>query len=773
VESSSPGGIPPRKWTLRPGDAGFNAYAVELLRAAGLPPDMSCAADPAALKRDRLYQRVLAWLVHPHTPIRRLLVAWQLGMGKTIGMLRVLDNYFETSWPKLILFPNVELVDNFYREFMTTPNRYMHHYQQLHPDERWPASPAAQAAFLLRVRQFMERWPKNVGRSVGTGLSAPLRAFTFAEAAGSAILNNPVLRWPDASHPDYVERSGATCFRRTVLLLDEAHNLLPPPPAARGRRSGGTNAADGMAVLRARVIEAHESVVVLFTATPVVRAPPDDPDVDVRHMMELVKGAEHRHRGDEGFVSWVMDRPPGMYANVYNLQRQTGLPHVTTVSLEDTVLWDEYLNRRFGVPLPTFHRLDRFHPNKSVARWRSAEVGGGGVPASVMTAAYGTGAKKTKKPIPSALKKNSNAKKQKKKKSVTIQSPPAARTPTKRKNSNDTAGRQGAGQPHRWWDEILDTVDDADTTDADTTDVDDPPVDDARPCLGRPAAAAGGRRDCWPGVANIETTVYSTPARELEAVREIRLTWRDARDVAPKLAAIVESIREAPLKTVILIHRANGLITLVRLLRLAGIQPFVLGGEHPVERATTNTDNTTEEATGKKKKRSASAEARADTTTTIMLFNEQQQQHPAAGGGGNRAVVLVAAAEEFSEGVSFMNVRRIVLADLSGGTELPSAALVHQRIGRALRACSHQALPVHMRTLTVDLYVATHRDPDRMKTLDEEKYEYVAAEAGRLAEAMERLAQRSVDRTFYAAAAPGPMATDSTTKPRKKRLWPF
>ncbi len=219
----------------------------------------------------------------------------------------------------------------------------MKHYLQRNPEDVWPGSAAAaagdewdededddddddddstrtvqilatrRAQYIQRVRTFMEYFPTGIAHSKASGLAAPLRAFTFAEAAGEAILENSVMRWPPRTHQNYVERSGDTCFRRTILLLDEAHNLM---------RSNNTNAttkggddddnvatADAMATLRRRVIRAREAVVVLFTATPILRATVEDPDADVRSMMALVKGSENRKKTDEGFVSWVMDRP--------------------------------------------------------------------------------------------------------------------------------------------------------------------------------------------------------------------------------------------------------------------------------------------------------------------------------------------------------------------------------------------------------------------------------------------------------------------------------
>ena len=69
-------------------------------------------------------QRVLSILVHPESPIERLLVAWTLGSGKTIGMIRLLDSRFDDVRPKVILFPTEAIAENFYRELATMPSRY-------------------------------------------------------------------------------------------------------------------------------------------------------------------------------------------------------------------------------------------------------------------------------------------------------------------------------------------------------------------------------------------------------------------------------------------------------------------------------------------------------------------------------------------------------------------------------------------------------------------------------------------------------------------------
>ena len=121
----------------------------------------------------------------------------------------------------------------------------------------------------------------------------------------------------------------------------------------------------------------------------------------------------------------------------------------------------------------------------------------------------------------------------------------------------------------------------------------------------------------------------------------------------------------------------------------------------------------------------------------------------------SRCLVFVATAEDFSEGVTFLNVRRIVLADLSPGNAQPSWALVKQRIGRALRACSHRHLPADERTLRADLFVAVHSNPHYPPTLDQEKLELVRRQRDDVESGMERLRCVSLDAHYYNPNAPG------------------
>lgn len=177
-----------------------------------------------AREGDRWYQNTVAFLVHPrnrgpvssspapvHSPITHLLVAHQLGTGKTISMLRILDNYFDDRRPRLLLFPTETVATNFYRELATMPNRYRDWLRAQPGMPPWPEIKGAdldvtpddmirledeRQAYVVQARKRLGTWPDNVGRSVGTGLRGPLRTFSYAQGGFA----QDVTGTPDGAH---------------------------------------------------------------------------------------------------------------------------------------------------------------------------------------------------------------------------------------------------------------------------------------------------------------------------------------------------------------------------------------------------------------------------------------------------------------------------------------------------------------------------------------------------------------------------------------------
>lgn len=136
-----------------------------------------------------------------------------------------------------------------------------------------------------------------------------------------------------------------------------------------------------------------------------------------------------------------------------------------------------------------------------------------------------------------------------------------------------------------------------------------------------------------------------------------------------------------------------------------------------------------------------------------------------------KKLVFLATAEDFSEGISFRNVRRIILADLSPGMAKPNWTQIKQRVGRALRACSHIQLVPDERQLLIDLFVATHSNPRFPPTIDQEKLEMVHHHMEDIEKGMRRLRDISIDADYYnenpppAVGPPTPSPADSAVTP--------
>lgn len=226
----------PKHWELVPGDEGFNEYVRGLLRRAASPdfgaidrrlvcggPDPAAAAAPSAAKpaplRDQWYQSVLKWLVHPHSRVDRLLVAWQLGTGKTIGMLRVLGNFVGDPRPKIVVFPTEALVQNFYAELLRVPNPYRDWVRSRH----WQLGGVSKVGPLtVALAQELLEAPTARGGLPG----GPLCAFRYTIAGGQGLLHSTV-----------VYRAGGCPARPTNELYALSNTIVlcdEPPPGGWG-----------------------------------------------------------------------------------------------------------------------------------------------------------------------------------------------------------------------------------------------------------------------------------------------------------------------------------------------------------------------------------------------------------------------------------------------------------------------------------------------------------------------------------------------------------
>jgi len=313
----------------QPGTQGFNAYAAERISRAGLGKSNS----PFAGLGMRLHQESAAFLLHPKSPITRLLVDHATGTGKTLIMLRILDNYFDDPRPKVAIFPKDRVCDNFYQELLKWPTRWREFFSFSRPNMAALASGASNwkrrrtevwdmnnerlrqeartrgmrlekvmGEVIDSIREVLEmknairkgKVRSNVAKKFmkehpGAAVPrAPLRAFRYTTAGGGACElgadgwpRSPILK-VGFDHKELNSYSGK------VVIMDECHNLVRP----------STKYEEQLGRLRDHLVGARNTVLAGFTGTPV-----GNDAQEGRILLDVVKGTACAHCCDEGFVS--------------------------------------------------------------------------------------------------------------------------------------------------------------------------------------------------------------------------------------------------------------------------------------------------------------------------------------------------------------------------------------------------------------------------------------------------------------------------------------
>jgi len=323
----------PKVWptagTLKPGEEGFTKQAAGCLAKAGLGTPKS----PFAGLKMRLHQESASFLLHPDSPIERLLVDHATGTGKTLIMLRMLDNYFDDPRPKVAIFPKEAVCDNFYQELLKWPTRWRHFFCFLKPTEASLASGAKD----WRRKKFdvwdinnersraeaktrgvrLEKIIRELTESIREALEmkhaifagkvkakfarvfleehpdapmprAPLRAFRYTTAGGGAATldrdgwpKSPILKIG-------FDAAELNPYSGKVIIMDECHNLVRPNQIYE----------DQIGHLRNLLHSATRSVLAGFTGTPV-----GNDASEGQKLLAIIKGQQAERLSDEGFLS--------------------------------------------------------------------------------------------------------------------------------------------------------------------------------------------------------------------------------------------------------------------------------------------------------------------------------------------------------------------------------------------------------------------------------------------------------------------------------------
>ncbi|CAE8707834.1 unnamed protein product [Polarella glacialis] len=312
-----------------PGEEGFRDYASRSLAQAGL----GSARSPFVGLGMRLHQESAAFLVHPISPIQRLLVDHATGTGKTLIMLRILENYFDDPRPKIAIFPKERVCDNFYQELLKWPTRWRDYFCFLRPAEAALASGAAnwrrkksdvwdinneRLRFEAKTRKVpLQKVIREIIDSIRDALElknsirkgvvksrlakaflekhpgapmprAPLRCFRYTTAGGGACDLGPD-GWPKSP----ILKMGfdpleLNPYSGKVVIMDECHNLVRPTLAY----------DEQLGRLRDHLISTSNTILAGFTGTPV-----GNDAVEGRRLLDIIKGDRAKNASDAGFVS--------------------------------------------------------------------------------------------------------------------------------------------------------------------------------------------------------------------------------------------------------------------------------------------------------------------------------------------------------------------------------------------------------------------------------------------------------------------------------------
>eukprot|EP00928_Gymnodinium_smaydae_P020247 TRINITY_DN17825_c0_g6_i1.p1 TRINITY_DN17825_c0_g6~~TRINITY_DN17825_c0_g6_i1.p1 ORF type:complete len:918 (-),score=203.12 TRINITY_DN17825_c0_g6_i1:13-2766(-) len=336
---------------LRPGCLGFNARATRAMRRAkvgggatletgafrpegyeenGAGGCSSCEGDAGSCPPLQMHQESVAFLLHPRSPVERLLVDHPVGSGKTREMIRVLDNYFYDPRPKVPIFPKSAVCRNFYMELLRWPSRYRDYFSCVRPADACAASQEPDWRACRHAAWDVNRLPEALLRQLCysirevlemPGMSfrglmrrsfrvafkarhpgepmplAPLRAISYASAGGSF---SRILRdWPASAVMKIGYEPGCgVVYTNKVVLLDEAHNLIREQ----------TQYAEQLRRLRGLLLSARGHVLAGFTGTPIL-----SDAADGRKLLDHLRGGASGHACDEGFVSSFSSRPRHLF----------------------------------------------------------------------------------------------------------------------------------------------------------------------------------------------------------------------------------------------------------------------------------------------------------------------------------------------------------------------------------------------------------------------------------------------------------------------------
>mmetsp|Transcript_43377 Transcript_43377/g.114246 ORF Transcript_43377/g.114246 Transcript_43377/m.114246 type:complete len:929 (+) Transcript_43377:3-2789(+) len=298
--------------------------------------EVACVLPPPQLDKSapcpplQPHQETAIFMLHPKSPVSRMLVDHPTGSGKTREMIQVLDNFFYDRRPKVPVFPKEPVCRNFYGELLRWPSKYRDYFCCLRPHS------AARAAGMLdwRARRcqlwdisslgdkelraickemrevlemkgcfymgcmrrswmedFKERFPDEPLPA------APLRALRYTSAGGRHTMIREDGLPVSALFKIGFSKEDANVYSNKIVLMDEVHNLV----------RSQTQFGEQLKHLRSLLFGARGAVLAGFTGTPILSEPQEG-----RQLLDIIKGVD-APLGDSGFISSFPMRPRSLF----------------------------------------------------------------------------------------------------------------------------------------------------------------------------------------------------------------------------------------------------------------------------------------------------------------------------------------------------------------------------------------------------------------------------------------------------------------------------
>jgi hypothetical protein len=224
-------------------------------------------------------------------------------------MISILDTYYDDPRPKILIFPERTVAQNFYSELMD--KRFSSKYKT-YVIKRLGEGIVKKA--MSRDKDTKRKAQKEIeailamkGELKRAGqpgyLRAPMRAYRYSIVGGRTVFRGAL------PPNDPVFKIGYTSTRKNpldnkIIMMDEVHNMVHLSASVRKFK-------DKIDTLRNGLYTCESSVVVGFTATPIV-----DKKEDGDRLLKVIKGQKDAGKNNEGYISYYNSLPSALYPTV-------------------------------------------------------------------------------------------------------------------------------------------------------------------------------------------------------------------------------------------------------------------------------------------------------------------------------------------------------------------------------------------------------------------------------------------------------------------------